>query len=124
MVFAIGRYDYSDNVVMDTYDVNEIDVYTSWEDANGTVHRSSYRKKLQGQFDMQFANLAEYRQFILEVQANRYPQKGHAAYCHLAVNNLDIDRYAYLYIDYTTIRTMNNNYTKGYLTFTVTVEER
>lgn len=124
MVFKLGNYDYSDKVVMDTYDVNQIDIFTSWEDANGTVHRSSYRKKIEGQFDMLFSSLAEYRTFATRVQEARNPIFGSAAHCTMAVNNIDDLKASFFYIDFTTIRTMNNNYTKGYLTFTVTIEER
>ena len=52
MVFKIGENDYSSKVVMDTYNVNRIDVYTEWEDANGTKHRDVYRQKIQGDFEM------------------------------------------------------------------------
>lgn len=124
MVFKLGDVDYSDKVVMDSYDVNQIDVYTSWEDANGTVHRSSYRKKIEGQFDMKFSNVEDYQQFIINLRLFKVPNMNDSVRCRVAVNNLDEVQQSYFYIDYATIRTMNNNYTKGYLSFTVTIEER
>lgn len=124
MVFKLYDTDYSDKIMMDTYDVNEIDVFTSWEDANGTIHRSSYRKQVKGQFDMMFSNLVEYQAFIMKAHANRSQNHGGAIFCEVAVNNLDAVHPAYYYVDFETIRTMNNNYTKGYLNFTVTIEER
>ena len=123
MVFKIADIDYSDKVVMDTYDVNQMDIYTAWEDANGTMHRSVYRQKIQGQFDMQISKLSEYQQFIQDLNAAKLSSG--AVELHLAVNNINQEnRQGYFYVDYAPIRTRNSNYTKGYLTFTVTIEER
>lgn len=122
MVFKIGANDYSDKVVMDTYEVNQIDVYTQWEDANGTIHRDTYRKKISGRFDMLISSLSEYNAFIADIQNNK--TNGSWVDCLIAVNNLNQENVsAKLFIDYTPIRTRNTNYTKGYMSFTVTIEE-
>ena len=123
MVFAIGANDYSAKVLMDTYSVNKIDVYTTWEDANGTTHRDVYRQKIQGQFDMMISRLQEYQAFINDIH-NQITNGGFVP-CKVAVNNYDMENVdADLFIDYTPVRSMNNNYTKGYMSFTVTIEER
>lgn len=123
MVFKIGENDYSGKVLMDTFNVNRIDVFTTWEDANGTTHRDIYRHKIQGQFDMMISKLSEYQAFINDI----HDQSTNGGYvpCKIAVNNYDVENVdADLFIEYTPVRSMNNNYTKGYLSFTVTVEER
>lgn len=123
MVFKIGENDYSGKVLMDTFNVNRIDVFTTWEDANGTTHRDIYRHKIQGQFDMMISKLSEYQAFINDI----HDQSTNGGYvpCKIAVNNYDAENVdADLFIEYTPVRSMNNNYTKGYLSFTVTVEER
>lgn len=123
MVFKIGDNDYSSKVLMDTYNVNRIDIYTEWEDANGTIHRDIYRKKIQGEFDVLISNMSEYAAFIADVQNNT--TNGGFVPCKVCVNNYNQeDVQADLFIDYTPIKTMNNNYTKGYLSFTVRIEER
>ena len=123
MVFKIGDNDYSAKVLMDTYNVNRIDIYTEWEDANGTTHRDVYRKKIQGEFDMLISNVAEYSAFIADVQNNT--TNGGYVTCKVCVNNYNQENVqADMFIDYTPIKTLNNNYTKGYLSFTVRVEER
>lgn len=123
MVFKIGDKDYSDKVLMDTYDMNQIDIFTSWEDANGITHRDVYRKKIKGQFDMKISKLSEYQEFLNDVQ--NYRNVDNYVSCVLAVNNLDAENIqAECFIEYTPIRTRNNNYTKGYLSFTVKLEER
>lgn len=123
MVFKIGDKNYSDKVLMDTYDMNQIDIFTSWEDANGITHRDVYRKKIKGQFDMKISKLSEYQEFLNDVQ--NYRNVDNFVSCVLAVNNLDAENIqAECFIEYTPIRTRNNNYTKGYLSFTVKLEER
>ena len=123
MVFKIGDNDYSAKVLMDTYNVNRIDIYTEWEDANGTTHRDVYRKKIQGEFDMLISNVAEYSAFIADVQNNT--TNGGYVTCKVCVNNYNQENVqADMFIDYTPIKTMINDYTKGYLSFTVRVEER
>lgn len=123
MVFAIGENDYSAKVLMDTYNVNQIDVFTQWEDANGITHRDVYRKRITGSFDMQISNISEYQAFIQDVQNNM--QNGGFVTCKVAVNNLNTENVQKdLFIDYQPIRTRNSNYTKGYMSFTVTIEER
>lgn len=123
MVFKIGDNDYSSKVLMDTYNVNRIDIYTEWEDANGTIHRDIYRKKIQGEFDVLISNMSEYAAFIADVQNNT--TNGGFVPCKVCINNYNQeDVQADLFIDYTPIKTMNNNYTKGYLSFTVRIEER
>lgn len=123
MVFRIGNTDYSDKVLMDTYNVNRIDVYTEWEDANGIIHRDIYRTKVQGEFDMQISKLSDYQAFIAKIAQNK--RIGGYVPCYVCVNNENMENvFAQLFIDYTPIKTMNNNYTKGYMSFTVRVEER
>lgn len=123
MVFKIGDNDYSDKILMDTYDVNMVDIYTQWEDGNGTTHRDIYRTKIQGNFEMQISKLSEYADFVNDIRDHR--DNGGWISCIVAVNNMNEENVqANLFIDYAPIRTRNNNYTKGYLSFTVTVEER
>lgn len=123
MVFKVGNNDYSSKVLMDTYQINRIDIYTEWEDANGTKHRSIYRQKVQGEFEMQISNLSEYNAFISDIQANKYPD-GYVD-VRLAINNENTEDCNVLaFIDYTPVRSMRSDYTKSYLSFTVTVEER
>lgn len=122
MVFKIGNNDYSGKVIMDTYSVNKIPVYTSWEDANGITHRDVYRKKIEGEFDMEIMNLVEYQRFITDVIENT--TNGGYVPCVLAVNNTNEVVSAEIFINYSTVQTRLNNYTKSYMAFTVTIEER
>lgn len=123
MVFKIGNNDYSSKVLMDTYNVNRIDVYTEWDDANGKTHRDIYRTRIEGSFDMQISSISEYRAFINDIKTRK--SSGGYVPCKVCVNNLDQESVSVnMFIDYAPIRTMNNDYTKGYMSFTVNVKER
>lgn len=122
MVFAIGANDYSAKIIMDTFEVNKIPIYTQWEDANGITHRDVYRKKVQGQFDMEIRNLSEYQAFINDVENNM--TRDNYLPCTIAVNNTNEVVSANIFLEYSPIQSRNNNYTKSYLSFTVTIEER
>ena len=123
MVFSTINNDYSGKIIVDTYNVNRIDVYTEWEDANGTKHRDVYRQKIQGSFDMQISKISEYQAFIDDIRTHK--TNGGFVPCRVCVNNENNENvYAELFIDYAPIKTMKNDYTKGYLTFTVNIEER
>lgn len=123
MVFATINNDYSGKIIVDTYDVNRIDIYTEWEDANGTKHRDVYRQRIQGSFDMQISKISEYQAFVDDIRTHK--TNGGFVACRVCVNNENNENvYAELFIDYAPIKTMKNDYTKGYLTFTVNIEER
>jgi len=123
MVFAIGNNDYSGKVLMDTYNVNQMDVYSQWEDANGRTHRDVYRKKVVGSFDMLISDLVEYQDFISDVQTHTV--NGGYVRCKIAINNTNAENVQKdLFIDYSSIVTRSALNRKGYLSFTVNIEER
>lgn len=122
MIFKIGNNDYSAKILMDTFEVNRIAVFTSWEDANGTTHRDTYRTRIQGQFDMEIMNMVEYQAFVSDVMSNI--TRDNYLPVTIAVNNTNETVNADVFIEYTPVRTINNNFTKSYQAFTVTIEER
>ena len=121
-MFKINGTEYGDKIIMDTYNVNLMDVYTQWEDANGKYHRSIYKKRISGSFNMKFASLGEYQAFLTNVQNNT--QNGGYVPVVLAVNNTNSESSAEMFISFQPVQTRNNNYTKGYMEFGVNVEER
>ena len=114
--------EYGDKILMDTYNVNRIDVYTQWDDANGDHHRSIYKRRISGTFTMKFASTVEYNAFLLDLEGHK--SNGGFVPVRLFVNNLDEEQTGNFYIDFKPILSRNNNYTKGFLEFAVTIEER
>ena len=114
--------EYGDKILLDSYSVNQIEVYTQWDDANGDHHRSIYKRRISGTFTMKVASATEYNAFLLDVKNNT--RTGGSVPIRLFVNNLDEERTGYFFIDFQPILSRNNNYTKGFLEFAVNIEER
>lgn len=70
-LFKIGTTDVSDNIVRGSYMVNRIDVYKTYEDANGAAHRRFIRKKVSGTFQMFFKYMEDYADFVELLETNK-----------------------------------------------------
>lgn len=71
IMFKIGLTDYSKNVVGENYSVQSNDEYETWTDANGKEHRSAYRQRISGTFELYFTNEEEYLTFQSVLEANK-----------------------------------------------------
>jgi hypothetical protein len=69
-LFKIGSTDVTGHVVQNTYKVNNVPIYKSYEDANGETHRRFIRKKYKGTLKMVFKDLEEYAAFRALIDAN------------------------------------------------------
>ena len=70
-LFKISTTDCSDNVVRGSYQVNRIDIYKTYEDANGATHRRFIRKKMTGTFQMFFKLMKDYSDFVELIEDNK-----------------------------------------------------
>ena len=70
-MFKIGLTDYSNHVVGENYSVQSNDEFETWTDANGKEHRSAYRQRISGTFELYFTNEAEYLTFQSVLEANK-----------------------------------------------------
>lgn len=64
IMFKVGNIDYSNRVLSGSYSVQNEDIYDSWTDANLKEHRSAYRKRMSGSFNMLFKTIDEYQAFL------------------------------------------------------------
>lgn len=71
IMFKIGLTDYSNHVVGENYSVQSNDEYETWTDANGKEHRSAYRQRISGTFELYFTDEAEYLTFQSVLEANK-----------------------------------------------------
>lgn len=71
IMFKVGLTDYSRNVVGENYSVQSNDEYETWTDANGKEHRSAYRQRISGTFELYFTNEAEYLSFQSVLEDNK-----------------------------------------------------
>lgn len=61
---VINDIDLSKFVNESSYVVNSVPVYEEWTDANYRIHKSEYRRRVQGSFDLCFVTLNQYDEFI------------------------------------------------------------
>lgn len=69
-LLKINTTDVTGNIVQNSYTVNKLPVYKTYEDANGVTHRRHIRDKIQGKFQMVFADVAAYQTFKALLAAN------------------------------------------------------
>ncbi len=70
-MFKIGLTDYSNHVVGENYSGQSNDEYETWTDANGKEHRSAYRQRISGTFELYFTDEAEYLTFQSVLETNK-----------------------------------------------------
>lgn len=54
VLFKLGNYDFSKNIIKDTYEVVKEPSYESWQDGNFHEHRVYVRDRIKGSFDLIF----------------------------------------------------------------------
>lgn len=69
-LLKIGTTDVTGHIVQNTYKVNNLPVYKTYEDADGVVHRRFIRNKLKGKFKMVFSDVEDYASFKTLYDAN------------------------------------------------------
>lgn len=70
MLVKIGDTDITKYILSDSYEVNSIPVYNSWQDANYVFHREIHRYRVHGSFQLKFLTEAEYKAFIDVMKQN------------------------------------------------------
>lgn len=69
-LLKINTTDVTTHIVQNTYKVNKLPVYKTYQDANGATHRRHIRDRLQGEFQMAFADLSDYASFKTLINTN------------------------------------------------------
>ena len=122
-LIKIGNTDCSDNVVRGSYKVNRIDVYKTYEDANGATHRRYIRKKMSGTLQMFFKFMSDYEDFIELIDANKSATT-YAVACTL-YDNLSSDVYTVnAFIDFQPTITQDAGLREYMQVLDITIEER
>lgn len=69
-LFKIGDNDYTSNITVPSYDVNNKNIVTEWTDVTKTKHQDVLRTRLEGDFEMLFDTLEELDAFLDDVANN------------------------------------------------------
>lgn len=90
-------YDYTKNIVVPSYKVNEQYVYNEWTDSNYKVHRDPHRKKVSGSFTLKFFDKNEFDDFFVHLNTSK--ELDGSNLCTFYVNNINDVVTDYYHID-------------------------
>lgn len=121
MVFKINGIDFSDNILIGTYEVNKQASYVAWQNANYRTIRIKTAEKVVGSFDLFFKSADEYQVFKNAVDESEKDDTTHLI--TLSVNNTNKNETIEGYIDFSLTRDIDGNMNDFYLTFKVEIEE-
>lgn len=122
IMFKLGAHDYSDHVIAGSYQVNQQDVYKSWNDITGVEHREPIRTKLVGSFDMYFKNIEEYDEFQAVLKNAKQPDTSfRIAICDNTSNQLKVID---AYLTFQLTRNRDGFWNDKYERFKVNVQEK
>jgi len=120
-VFMIGASDFSANVIGGTYNVQDQDIYTVWQDANGRNHRDVYRKQLKGSFDVFFKTVTDFEVFNTAYKAARSDSGlTRITIMNDSTNNVETKD---VYFSFSPIRNRRDDWEDYYEQFTISIEE-
>ena len=117
----INGVDYTNNVVNGTYEVNQEERFSEWEDANHRKHRADYHTKVVGSFDLFFKDTDDYEMFVSIVKDGRLSDGRCRVVC--SVNNINADLDGFAYVSFAPARATNETVGDFFNQFTVTIEE-
>lgn len=125
-IFKIGSTDYSGNVVLGTYKVNQENVYNEWIDGFKVQHRDKCRTRVSGSFDMFFKTQSDYTAFLTSLSSALTASTNCYALM-LKVNNIvdngTLTTYQ-CFVDIKPTRNVKGDWSDFFEQFTVEVYER
>ena len=127
IMFKVGSgntaVDYSNRVLVGSYNVQTKPLYKSWEDANGAEHRTVIRSAVtSGSFDMWFKTITEYNAFVTQITSSRLPDM--TVPCTIRSNTTDTEISSYFYVDFSPVRNRKGDWADIMERFTVSVKEK
>lgn len=121
-LFTLGYKDYTRNILLPTYNINEFPVSESWQDANGVTHSTTFRTKISGSFTMVFDSLSDYYNFMQELDTVRSASENYYNITSLYITNRNrIDTSINMMINMTPI--LNPKARGGIEELAITLEE-
>lgn len=122
IMFKIGLTDYSKNVVGENYSVQSNDEYETWTDANGKEHRSAYRQRISGTFEMYFPTMADYTNFASLLATSKHSDLTYSVTIY--DNKTGIETNANVFLDYNLVQYRDSGFRDRMERVKVTVREQ
>lgn len=99
MIFTISGLDISKHIIVGSYEVNNEDIFNSWEDGNRVEHRDYIRTKAVGKCSLLFSTIEEYQEFVEHMRIHRIHNGGYYN-CTIKVINGDAEYSGKFYLSY------------------------
>lgn len=122
-LFIVGNENYTNNIIVGTYAINNKPVYKTYTDSNGNTHRFKTRDKIVGSFNMFFKTAEEFNAFSAVVKSNE-SSVNFSVPITVTVNNTGEEKLINAFIDYETTRNLNGRREDYFDVFKVNIEER
>lgn len=122
-IFTMADVDWSAHVVAESYAVNYVSIFDEWVDAGQKKHKDVIRRKLQGTFQMYFADGDELQAFLTAWKNCRTADSTYPV--SLKANNDDVAVRTghHVYMDFAPVRKRNAAFDDTFEIFEVTIEE-
>lgn len=121
MIFMINGADFTNNVVNGTYEINQEERFSEWEDANHRKHRSDYHTIVVGTVDLFFKKTDDYDNFVSILKNSSLSDGRCRILCSVNNTNSTLDGFAF--VSFAPTRATNETIGDFYDAFTLTIEE-
>lgn len=121
ILFSINGKDYTNNILNDSFEVLDEEIFNEWVDGNHTTHRDLLRSKASGTFKMMFRRLEEYEEFINRLHDSK--TRGGYVVAVVHCNNTNDSKNCNLFIRTTSALHQKENLVFDYGEIAVSVEE-
>ena len=117
--------DYTSNITVPSYKVNEVDISDDWEDGNRKKHKNIVRTQVKGNFTMKFFDISSFNAFFETLNANKIAtgDNSGAVLITAYIQNKNITKSFYAFIDADSADTLPLMGSADYEGFEVQIEE-
>ena len=122
VLFKINNVDYTNNIVVDSYEVNSVEVNDKYTDAGETDHYIYLRNRIKGKFDLAFKTQTDYSTFISNYNSGKSSARN-AWQITVIPNNTLVSAQVYARVTFEPKRTLTAARTDIIRQLTVTIEE-
>lgn len=117
--------DFTSNITVPSYKVNEVDISDDWEDGNKKKHKNIVRTQVKGNFTMKFFDIPSFNHFFEVLNANKIAtgDNSGAVLINAYVQNKNIVKSFYAFISADPADTLPLIGNTDYEGFDVSIEE-
>lgn len=117
--------DFTNNITVPSYKVNDFDIAEEWEDGNKKKHKEIVRSQVKGSFTLKFMDAQSFNHFFEVLNANKVltGDNSGAVLMNVFVQNKNIVKSIYAFVTADPANTLPYMGAKNYEGFNVQIEE-